>query len=475
MSGVMFRVWVAAVLVFCVADRVRGHEETDQYTSFATIEIHPPFVRGTVWLPLRPIESLYPMDRDGNMAYTAAEVWAVRRPITAYLNQGLLFMWRGRIHPVKVDRMEIVRRPGVGQDFLKVSLAIRDLPPGSAVEIVSQLLQERSPGAKCLAMITLGERRQVFVLGPNDYYRSVLPPLSAAPDSFYRPRAQRGRLALVGDRHIEMLYAVPQGAFYLYILEEDRETPHGIEAKPIVASIAERGRDGDIAETRKTYALLPKPLGTEKQGDCARFVLEVPEWKGVQTFSADLTFGSGEDRRRVLLDFPVVTVLPEEDVARASRRYACSRLCLGVESKDKSAKCMRCGSELLEVHGSAVPGVGRIGRHGGMLRRLGGGDVLVEAWLPSRDEVRFYLTDKAMRPLPVKKVNCLARAGSAERPEEARVGLEVRASSAGDYLRAKIPAKMVLPIQVQCQLDLGDEDGPRIVEFHLHEVIEPIK
>ncbi len=424
-------------------------------------------------MPLRPIESLYPMDRDGNMAYTAAEVWAVRRPAPAYLNQGLLFMWQGRIHPVQVDRMEIVRRPGVGQDFLKVSLAIRDLPPGSTVEIVSQLLQERSPSAKCLALITLGERRQVFVLGPNDYYRSVSPPLPAPPGSFYRPRAQRGRLALVGDLHIEMLYAVPQGAFYLYILGSDREAPRGIASVPISASIRPKGDEDAPAP----QVLAPRPLAVDVPGRCSRFVGLAPQFKraGVQTFSADLTFGSGEDRRRVLLDFPVVTVLGEEDVARVSRRYACSRLCLGVESKEKSAKCMRCGSELLEIHGAAVPGVGRIGRHGGMLRRLGGGDVLVEAWLPSRDEVRFYLTDKAMQPLPVKKVDCLARAGSSERPEEARVGLDVRASSAGDYLRAKIPEKLALPIQVQCQLDLGGEDGPRIVEFHLHEVIEPIK
>jgi hypothetical protein len=223
--------------------------------------------------------------------------------------------------------------------------------------------------------------------------------------------------------------------------------------------------------------LAPRPLAVDAPGRCSRFVGHASQFKqaGAETFSADLTFGSGEDRRRVLLDFPAVTVLAEADAARASRRYACSKLCLGVDSKDKSAKCMRCGSALLEVDGSAVPGVGRIGRHGGMLRGLGRGDVVVEAWMPSRDEVRFYLTDKAMRPHPVKKVDCLARAGSSLRPEEARVGLEVRASSAGDYLRAKIPEKLALPIQVQCQLDLGDEDGPRIVEFHLHEVIEPIK
>jgi hypothetical protein len=473
MMGMTLRVWVAVVLVLCAADRVRGHEETDQYTSFATIEIRPPFIKGTVWLPLRPIESLYPMDRDGDMAYTAAEVWAVRRPVTAYLNQGLLFMWQGRIHPVEVDRMEVSRRPGVGQDFLKVSLEIRDLPPGAPVEIVSQLLQERSPSAKCLALIRLGELRQVFVLGPSDYYRSVSSPLPAAPDSVYRPRAQRGRLALAGDLHIEMLYAVPQGAFYLYTLGPDREAPRGITSVPISASIRPKGDEDAPA----SQVLAPRPLSVDAPGRCSRFVGLAPQFKQaqVQTFSADLTFGSGKDRRRVLLDFPVVTVLPAAAAARVSRRYACSRLCLGVESKDKSAKCMRCGSELLEVHGSAVPGVGRIGRHGGMLRTLGRGDVQVEAWLPSRDEVRFYLTDKAMRPLPVKKVNCLARAGSSQRPEEARVGLDVRASSAGDYLTAKIPAKMALPIQVQCQLDLGGEDGPRLVEFHLHEVIEPIK
>jgi hypothetical protein len=450
-----------------------GHGETVQYTSFMTAEIRPPLIVGTLWLEFDAVNALYPVDRDGDGQCTKAEVFGIRRALAAYLNRSLLMMWQGRVGPLEIEHLERGRRPRLGHDYLKIKFTVRDLPPGVPMGIASTLLREFSPKARCMALITREGRREVFVLGPEDYYRSERLPAQKVAGGVYRPRSQRGRLAAAGQLRLEMLYAIPEGAFYLYILEEDRETPHGIEAKPIVASIAERGRDGDIAETRKAYALLPKPLGTEKQGDCARFVIEVSEWKGVQRFGVDLEFGSGAERRRVVFDFPAVEILPGEGVAGARPRYACPELCLGVESKDKSAKCMRCGAVLVEAGGATVPGLGRIGAHGGALSKLNRPGVLLEGLLTSGYELRLYMTDEGMKPRSVEGMGGRVLVWLNPRVEDVPVEIILAPTENGSYLSAMIPAEAVLPVSAQCAIDFGDGREPNTVTVQFYETIDP--
>jgi hypothetical protein len=356
---------------------------------------------------------------------------------------------------------------------LKIKFLVRDLPPGEPVGMASTLLRDFSPQARCMALITRGDRREVFVLGPQDYYLSERLPVQKVAGGVYRPRSQRGRLVIAGQLRLEMLYAIPAGAFYLYVLDEDRETPHGIEAKPIVASIAERGRDGDIVETRKTYALLPKPLGVEKQGRCARFVLGVPEWKGVQRFGVDLELGSGAERRRLVFDFPAVEILPDDGVAGAKPRYACPELCLGVESADRSAKCMRCGAALVEVQGATVPGLGRLGPHGGSLSKLPRPGTFLEGLLTSGYELRLYLMDEAMKPRSVEGMGGRVLVWLDLQVEDVPVELILSRMEDGSYLSAMIPGEAVLPLLTQCDIDLGDGGDPNRVTFHFYETVDP--
>ncbi len=450
-----------------------GHGETVEYTSFMVAEIRPPVIAGTLWLEFDAVSALRSVNRGGGGRLTKAEVLGSRRGLTEYLNRSLLMMWQGRVQPLEVEHLEVVRRPRIGREYLKIKFLVRDLPPGEPVGIASTLLRGFSPQARCVAMIKRGDKREVFVLGPQDYYLSEQLPVQKVVGGVYRPRSQRGRLAIAGQLRLEMLYAIPEGIFYLYVLEEDRETPHGLEAKPIVASIAERGRDGDIAATRKTYALLPKPLGVEKQGRCARFVLGVPEWKGVQRFGVDLEFGSGAERRRLVFDFPAVEILPGDRVAGAKPRYACPELCLGVESKDRSAKCMRCGTALVGVRGATVPGLGRIGPHGGSLSNLHRPGTFLEGLLTSGYELRLYMVDEAMQPRSVEGMGGRVLVWLNPHIEDAPVELILSRMEDGSYLSAMIPGEAVLPLPTQCDIDLGDGGDPNRVTFHFHETIDP--
>lgn len=470
--------WRFGIVMVCVvllhALPARGHDDPLSYASFATIDIEPPLISGVLWLPFEAIDTMYRIDRDGDMKYTQAELQVIRSPLRRYLNQGLVMLWQGRIHRIETGDYTLTKRPGASQSFLKISFKVRDLPPGAPVEIVSKLLQDFSRSARCVALITRGGRREVFVLGPEDYYRShrILPP--EVPGSTYRPASQRGRIAVSGNTLLEMLYAVPEGSFYLYILKEDRETPLGLEAKPITALI----RAGKHESGKRTPVILePKPQSVDAAGRCSRFAGKAARFLevGDETFSADMEVGSGSKRRRVIFDFPSVTVLSREEAAKAARHYACPKLCLGVESREASAKCMRCGSGLIEAFGAPVPGVGRVGRHGGDLRKLYPRPILAEALLTGSRQFRLYLTDENMKPRKVAKASAQAGVTSAGDRESVPFIVAMAPSKDGTFLFGEIPEGLLLPLEVGCEIDLGDGQPPLATAFHLHGVIDIVE
>jgi hypothetical protein len=460
---------IVALVLICAS--ARGHSDAVGYTSFATIEIRPPLITGTLWLELEPVAALFRLDRNGDGHYAEAELWAARRPLKSYLDERLPMMWQGRVHQYEVHRVELASRRGMGHDFVSIAFTVRDLPPGAPLAIVSRLLGEHSPKARCVALIRHAGRAEVFVLGPWDYYRSQRSALPKVEGSTYRPRSQRGRIAVTGDLRLEMLYAIPEGALYLYSLKEDRETPRGIEAKPITVHI----RPAKKEDPPTRVVLAARPLPVDESGLCSRFVGPAPQFKdvGAEAFSVDLVLGSGADQRRVVFDFPVVAIMPKGQVAKASRRYACPKLCLGIESKDPSAKCMRCGSGLVEAYGARVPGVGRIGRHGGVLQGLDPRPLRVEALLPSSSELRLYFTDPALKPQPVGELSGKVLLWRDQRVDEGQVELELTPAEDDSFLFAKIPAEFQIPLTAQCDLHFSEERRTESLTFHLHQIIDP--
>lgn len=155
----------------------------------------------------------------------------------------------------------------------------------------------------------------------------------------------------------------------------------------------------------------------------------------------------------------------------APRRYGCVNLCLLVELKSGKSKCPRCGSVVAEVRGSSVPGAGYFGLHGGVLRPAGSEGQRLEALLSSREELRVYVTNEKLEKLAAGNAKGSVDLWTDEMATTTRVKSEFQVAANREYLVAKIPAGMILPIRARCMLDFGD-GAVTLVDFFLPEVVE---
>ncbi len=154
----------------------------------------------------------------------------------------------------------------------------------------------------------------------------------------------------------------------------------------------------------------------------------------------------------------------------AQRRFACGNMCLGVELKDRTMKCPKCGHFLAEARGAPIPGAGYFGRHNGPLMSLGMGGRKLEAVLASRQELRVYLTNEILEKFPADKMSGSVEMYTDEMMETTLVKDDFKIAPGGSCLTAKVPANLNLPIRVRCNLNIGDGAGSYLVDFFLPDV-----
>ncbi|MCZ6684118.1 MAG: hypothetical protein O7B26_13140 [Planctomycetota bacterium] len=453
--------FVISVLVSVATASAETAGEIERHTTFATLQIRPPQITGEVWLPTDTFPGISEIDRDGDFTYSQNELNSARFLVERFLRDSLFVLWGGRIQPIQASVIEVATRPSSRRSYFKVSIRVRDYAPGQDVAIVSRMFRHLAPGARCVADITRDGRRELFVLGPTRYYDTARAAPKIPRDSHYRPPEQRGRIASFRDITLEMLYAMPAGAFTLYYLESDRYTPHAIDAKSVTASI--RPKDGGRTDK---VTLTAKPLPTDEKGKCSRFVAAATGMKGHDLFNADINLTVGTESSRLIFDFPAVNVERAAREKAAPKRYACSRWCIGVQTTKQSTKCPRCGSALLPVRGDGIPGYGVIGPHGGELRELRP-QVWIEALLTSRDELRLYVTNPELARRSVGSLSGTVFLSTDAHFEETGVEVTLEAAEEGKFFRATVPESVKLPIRARCNLQTSGEGGPLQADFFL--------
>jgi hypothetical protein len=149
------------------------------------LQFTPPSASGTLWLDRTTIESRYPIDTDGDMQYTDAEVLAVRNSIAIYVGQNLLFLFKGHIRIITPQNLTIEPRPGSDNEFLKLTFTIDQIDDPSSLMIISRLLADVWRRPACLANLHQGDDRRLVVLTPWSYYDP-------------RPTGDRGRATTQG-------------------------------------------------------------------------------------------------------------------------------------------------------------------------------------------------------------------------------------------------------------------------------------
>ncbi len=434
------------------------------WTALAEVRIQAPEVTGEVLLAADAIETLVPIDTDGDVEFSREELDRVRPRLMGYINAHFRIMWEGRIQRLVVTDLDSQRRGTTSRRYLRATFRVRDYPPGMEVVILSDLLDELSPPPGCLALIDYQGRREVFAFGREHYYTTHPSRWVVEDDGIYRPPSERGRITPSPTTPIEMLYAMPEGAFYLYCLMPDRYTPRPIADDALEVTISD-ANDAKLHRARLTLKAMPLPADPE--GRSSRFRAEASdEWMSVESFKADLTMGDGQDRRRVIFDFPAVAT---GATSALPRRYACPALCLAVESRRAGERCPRCGARLIEARGDHVPGVGVMGLHGGPVTTLNAKGELAELVLVAPNELRLYRTTTGLEVRPIGDLAGVVMPFRSDRAEGPPPRLPFKRDPAGQYLSAALSGPMFLPGGVRCILTEGDSAEPILLEFQVWE------
>lgn len=435
-------------------------------TSFATIDIAPPQIRGSIWIDIDSFQAIHVLDQDGDNDFTADELNSGRTMMEGYLRSALDFLWDERLHFPNVIQLEVRTHERSGRRCFVADFNVLGLPPGRPVTIVSRILREIPRGPSLMALISHGGRRDLVVLGPGNYFVTDPPKVTVPEDSPFRPDAERGRIAVARDVALEMLYARPENAVHLYLLKPDQYHPHVIREKTIVARIKPSGE----AEPR-SVVLEARPLKADTAGLCSHYVASVPEWKDKSQFNVDLDLTQGGERLRVFFDFTSVDLLTPEQRLERDRRFGCPRMCLGVESRKRGARCVACGTELMEVRGAPVPGAGSMGRHGGVLVPFSDTTKRWEGFLAGPREWRLYLTNADLDVMPVGSVTGQVAFSRDDNFEGIIFESKLTPAENGAYLRGDAPADLPLPCMVRCNLYLAPGRDAEPVHFNAWQVL----
>lgn len=439
---------------------------TERFTSFAEICIKSPLVEGTLWIDAAGLETIQQLDSDGDFEYSPDELNAARFFLSGYLQRNFLIMWDQVIRPIRLNNLEVARRPDSNRPYFRVEFRLTDLPPKQNVLLVSRLLSELSLEARTYAKIDRDGAQELCVLGLTRFYSSDRTVTVIPSDSTFRPDAQRGRIASLGDWSIEMLYAVPEGAFHIYTLADDQHTPRAIGETSLDVSI-QPAKEGPY----RPFKLAARPQTGDKSGQSSRFTLRDPQFSSYATFNADIRLGAGPAMKRVIFEFPRVQIAAPTSQPVESPRRGCANLCPGIEFKSPSKQsCPRCGGKLLPLTGDTVPGMQMIGAHGGMLVAYGGQGERFEALVTPDNEFRVYLTNEQFDALPLKKLT-----GSAHLSQEEWfndfIEIQARRSADDRYLSVSMPQTVTLPVYVRWVHDFHEGEGASHLDFMFEEAV----
>lgn len=165
------------------------------------------------------------------------------------------------------------------------------------------------------------------------------------------------------------------------------------------------------------------------------------------------------------------TTQPSGGGGATGARFACAKMCLGMEASAEGRKCPRCGGPMAPVIGVPVPGKGAIGRLGGMAMPLVPGFMRVEGLMPRAGEFRLYLMTEEFDAMPVGKVTGRVSLWTENLEQSSRRLEMLKASSNGAYLYAEFDPDMIRPIEAQVIMDLADGKGQRMVSFYLRDFV----
>jgi len=461
-------VLITSIVSLAITQIASAGFPTERFTSYADIRIKSPIVQCTVWIDAAGLETIQQLDRDGDFEFSADEMNAARFFVNLYLQRNFLVMWDQRIQPFKMGAMDVATRPGSTRPYFRAEFRITDLPPGRPLSIASRLLSELTPEARTYAKIHFDGRDELCVLGPTRYFSTDRADRPLPADSAYRPEAQHGRIASVGDWSVEMLYALPEKAFYLYTLENERHAPMPVRDNAIEVSI-QPGKEGPYRPVR----LIAKPQPGDKPGMSSRFTLADPQYAVFSTFNADIRIGSGPAMKRVIFEFPVVTIHDRAKGGSDADRRGCINLCPGVDLKSpKTDKCPRCGGRLIQLTGDSVPGLNMVGAHGGMLIAYGGEGERFEGLITPQNEFRLYLTNDRLEAVPLRKLTGSTQFSADERFQDSVVEIQAKKSSDGSYLYATMPPTIAVPIHVRWLFNFNEGEGTSQVDFLINETVD---
>lgn len=440
---------------------------TERFTSYADICIKSPLVRGTLWIDAAGLETIQQFDRDGDFEYAPDELNSARFYLGVYLQRNFLIMWDQQIRPLKLATVDVARRPGSDRPFFRVEFRLTDLRPKQPIAIASRILAELSPEARTYAKIEFDGGTEVCSLGALRYFSNDRAVRPIPADSPFRPDSQRGRIASIGDWSIEMLYAVPEGAFHIYTLDNDQNTPFAIGETALDVSI-QPGKEGPNRPMRLTA----RPQSGDKPGHSSRFSFADPQFSGYATFNADIRIGAGAAMKRVIFEFPRVIIPgPTSRPADITRR-GCANLCPGIELQNPTTdKCPRCGGKLMPLTGDTVPGLYMIGAHGGTLVAYGGQGERFEALITPEKELRVYITNERFETLPVKKLTGSAFFSADERFQDSVIEIQARKSSDDRYLSVTLPPTVMLPVHVRWAYNFNEGEGGTHLDILLDEAV----
>lgn len=180
---VMRAAWIAGLAVVPSA-AARADAPFSKVTAFVSLEVRAPEIVGTLWIDRDAVEAKFPIDKDGDTQYTEGELFAVRGPLTNYVNQNFHLMWGGRTHPVTLKAAAFEERAASRNNCVKLTFSAPQYPADEPLVIFSTLLSDLSRQGRTLVAISADGRREVCVLGPDVYYdsrRSAGPAAASQP------------------------------------------------------------------------------------------------------------------------------------------------------------------------------------------------------------------------------------------------------------------------------------------------------
>ena len=173
------RIFVAFLVISAATQSAVAITPFARATAFITLDINKNAMSGVLWLDRDAVELKNPIDKNGDVDYTDAELMLVRGPMTDYINNNLQIMWDGEVHPISPSEFAYAAHPVERNNGVQIRFNVNGYKAGKPVVIYSRLLNDLWRQAQTVVAVTLDGRTEVWSLGPGHYYDSRLSPAGA--------------------------------------------------------------------------------------------------------------------------------------------------------------------------------------------------------------------------------------------------------------------------------------------------------